>query len=702
MSTSPVVSRATRLGAVITALALAAALLVVGDSGPIAGVHAAADTDVANAGTQVDLPDDVDDVQPDSHGGTDSTSASAQAGASGREHPGQGRDRGNGPPDHAPGPPDRNGNGDDPEPRQGPTDYIAMAERGELSPERFGDDDIETVVEHVELHDGEQMYVEITRPTDEALADLGEDDILRDGLPVILKAGPYQGTLLDRRGWRIFPDPRDEEGEPVGLTGYFPKHGYAVVIADLRGTGRSSGCLDHLGPNDAKDLVTIVEHLADARWSNDRVGMTGHSYVGSTPSVAAAQAPEGLKTIVPSAGLASMYDHQFHAGVKWFLQWAGPQWTYSALTLTRELPVEVDTIALGRTGDNFPTDNPEQLGCGLTTSAYTAGHGQATGQYQAWHAQRDWREGATDADIPIFMVHGINDNAARIPAAEWFFGDRLGRQGDKVWLSQHDHGSANVTTCEDADADIGHPTCRFDQWTYALHAWFDHHLMQTGVDTGAPVELFLDDDEAWTAEVWDAPEGTLTLYPDASDMSLSDSPPEQDASESWLAYGHQFFDPSQGYVADGSSIEFSMGPLDDDLLFVGPPPRLRLDLSVTTSQLLNVVAVLERQTPDGERRPVNHCAINPHLRHGLATPAPIVPGEVMELDLQCFTIGHKVEAGDELFLSVRTWSNHHVADASTDPQLTLHTGPDASSYSLPLVPDATVHEDVEVHENGDD
>jgi uncharacterized protein len=688
MSTSPAAVRAIRLGAVLAALALAAALLVAGDAEPVAGVPAAADAqgEASDEGTQ---------STPTTH-----------AGASGREHPGRGRS--NAPPDHVPGPPDRDRDdesddeeGDEPQPREpGPTDYIAMAERGELSPERFSDDEIETVVEHVELHDGEQMYVEITRPTDEALASLEDEDILADGLPVILKAGPYQGTLLDRRGWRIFPDPRDEDGEPVGLTGYFPKHGYAVAVADLRGTGRSSGCLDHLGPDDAKDLTTIVDHLADADWSNDRVGMTGHSYVGSTPSIAAAQAPEGLKTIVPSAGLASMYDHQFHAGVKWFLQWAGPQWTYAALTLTRELPIEADTIALGRTGDNFPTDNPDQLGCGLTTSAYTAGHGQATGQYQAWHAQRDWREGAAAADIPIFMVHGINDNAARIPAAEWFFGERLGREGDKVWLSQHDHGSANATTCEDADG-YGHPTCRFDQWTYALHAWFDHHLMQTGVDTGAPVELFLDDGEAWAAEVWDAPDGALTLYPDASDMSLGFEPPAEDASESWLAYGHQFFDPQQGYVANGSSIEFSTGELEDDVLLVGPPPRLRLDLSVTTSQLLNVVAVLERQTPDGERRPVNHCAINPHLRHGLSTPAPIVPGEAMELDLQCFTIGHKVEAGDELVLSVRTWSDHHVADASTDPQLTLHTGPDASSYTLPVVPDATVYEDVEVHQHAD-
>ena len=64
--------------------------------------------------------------------------------------------------------------------------------------------------------------------------------------------------------------------------------------------------------------------------------MTGHSYVGSTPSVAAAQNPDGLKTIVPSAGLASMYHHQFQAGVPYMLQWTGVQWSYNYLTVAAE------------------------------------------------------------------------------------------------------------------------------------------------------------------------------------------------------------------------------------------------------------------------------------------------------------------------------------------------------------------------------
>jgi len=53
---------------------------------------------------------------------------------------------------------------------------------------------------------------------------------------VILEASPYHGTLADRDGTRILPDPRGRDGKSIGLTGYFAPRGYAVVMVDLRGT----------------------------------------------------------------------------------------------------------------------------------------------------------------------------------------------------------------------------------------------------------------------------------------------------------------------------------------------------------------------------------------------------------------------------------------------------------------------------------
>jgi len=564
-----------------------------------------------------------------------------------------------------------------------PTDYIAKAKT--LSQPKYG-----TARQAVQVpmkHDGTHLYVEIVRP-----------DPKKHGngpWPVIMEASPYHGTLADRDGTRIFPDPAvppknaDEEEKKLGLTGYFGPRGYAVVMVDLRGTGRSEGCLDHLGPNDAKDLKEIIEWAAAQKWSNGKVGLTGHSYVGSTPSIAAAQNPKGLATIVPSAGLSSMYDHQFHNGVPWFLQWAGPQWSYEALAIARDVPLPegfrdpVLEAAWGDNADNAP--NPD-LGCGLPNSALTAGPGQTYGQYDGWHAERDWREGSTAANVPIFMVHGVNDNAARIPSSDWFFGRRFDHTGDKVWLGQWDHGSTDNTTCSEP-----HPNCRFDQWQYALHAWFDKHLMGRDVDTGPPVETFLNGEKAWTASSWSKPPAALTLYPDATTEALGPSRPGEDGSAG-------FFTVSSGPTTSEGSVEFKSAPLKADRVFVGIP-SLRLQAAQSTSQALNLVATLYREDAEGERHPMTHCAMQTLLRESLEEPSPVSPGEVMDLRPGCFTMAHRVPAGDRMVLEVDTSSPHHVSMHSTDAQVEIFTGPDSTRLALPLAPHDKVYEDVQLHED---
>ncbi|HEX4901660.1 MAG TPA: CocE/NonD family hydrolase, partial [Acidimicrobiales bacterium] len=599
-------------------------------------------------------------------------------------------------PDHAgPGSGDGDGGADDGgdgDASVAPFDYIAQAPR--LSQPVHAD--VVTEVLELPAHDGETLYLEITRPAG-------------DGpFPVILEASPYHGTAADRAGTRMFPDPTGEDGELLGLTGYFAPRGYAVAMMDLRGTGRSTGCLDHLASNDAADLTLAIEHLASVPWSNGRVGMTGHSYVGSTPAVAAAQSPDGLVTIAPSAGLASMYDHQFHNGVPWNLQWIGPMVAYEGLAIERDLPPGTPAIPLigsGNPGDNWTYrggPNP-QFGCGLASSAALAGPGQVTGQYEAWHAARDWREGAAAADIPVFMIHGVHDNAARIPASEWFFGGRFDREGDKVWIGQWDHGSTNGRCGDPTGARVAHPTCRFEQFQYALHAWFDHHLMQLDVETGPAVEAFLNGEDAvdvtqvvdpesldskvYATDAWRAPEQHLTLHPDASTMTLGTEPPTEAGSAS-------FQTGLEAVLADvgRGTATFTGEPVAEDTLVLGVSD-LTLHASVT-SPLTHLVASLWRVDADGEREPVDFCAIQPGLRDGVDQLAPVVPGEVMALDLQCFTVAQWIPAGQHLELDISTGSQHHASFGGTG-QVTVHTGPDlASAWSAPRIGEFTLHDDV--------
>jgi uncharacterized protein len=579
-----------------------------------------------------------------------------------------------------------------------PADFIAAKDT--LSQPTFP----KTVTEktRVTLFDGETMYVEVTRP-DPAV--YGEQK-----LPVILEASPYHGANGTRIGDRVFSDPVGPDGKKLGLTGYFAPRGYAVVMADLRGTGRSTGCLDHLGPKDAKDLKTIVEWSASQAWSNGKVGMAGHSYVGATQIVALAQRPKGLATIVPSAGLASMYDHQFQKGVPYNLQWVGPMVAYEWLAAIRDLPPGINNAPVlgGSSGDNFGSGPNAQTGCGATQSAALAGPGEVTGEYELWHAQRDWRQAAADADIPVFMVHGVNDNAARIPAAEWFFTERYGRPGDKVWLGQWDHGGSTNTRCGDANSvRTAHVTCRFAQWQYALHAWFDKHLKGMDVDTGPAVEVFLNGEEAAnvfavadpeqvngkvvTADAWERATTFSNLYLDASDNSLDTTPPTTAASKSFSSAA----DAVLASAGDGK-LTFTSQPVAQDTVFLGMP-RMNLNASIAQA-FAHLSVTLWRVDESGGRELMNVCAIQPQLRNGIHNVAPVVPGQEMELPMQCFTMAHWVPAGNTLVAEVATGISQHHATFGSVPQVTVYTGPGKSTYELPVAVGAVLQDDVPLRE----
>ncbi len=536
-------------------------------------------------------------------------------------------------------------------------DYTKVAG---LSKPTFGK--VEKTELTVPAHDGKELYLEVTKPTG------------KGRFPVILEASPYHGPMGDRDGTRILPDPKDSDGKSLGLTGFFAPRGYAVVMMDLRGTGRSQGCLDHLGPNDAKDLKTVVEWAASQPWSNGKVGMTGHSYVGSTPSVAAAQNPRGLATIVPSAGLASMYDHQFQGGVPFNLQYSGPQWAYELIALNRSLPPGINTVLAGTTGDNFGND-PQETGCGLQSSALLAGSGQVTGQYEAWHAARDHSAGATASKVPAFLVHGVNDNAARVTAADWFM-DRGARKGDKAWIGQWDHGSGFA------------PTRRGIQWPFALLGWFDKHLKGKKVDTGPAAEVFLNDAatladaktdagerEVLVAKGFPVAKPSLRMFPSA-DGTLGTGKP----SEGSLAFAG---DPRGMQNQATGNVSFATAPVTRDLVMAGVP-ELTLVASVTSPQVHLIANLLDR-SPDGSTRRISQFALNPMLREGVDTVTPVVPGEAMTMTLPAMAMGHRLAKGHSLVLEIKTSDPDKVALTSVDPRITVFTGPEGTSLALPVV-----------------
>ena len=92
---------------------------------------------------------------------------------------------------------------------------------------------------------------------------------------------------------------------------WFARHGYHVVIQDVRGRGESEGDFYPFrteGKDGAETIAWLRKHPA----CNGRIGMYGFSYQGSTQLLAAAENPEGLVCIAPHMTAADLYHGWFY------------------------------------------------------------------------------------------------------------------------------------------------------------------------------------------------------------------------------------------------------------------------------------------------------------------------------------------------------------------------------------------------------
>lgn len=84
-------------------------------------------------------------------------------------------------------------------------------------------------------------------------------------------------------------------------------HGYAFIIADMRGTGASFGSQMPMMPQLGKDGKEMVDWIARQDWCDGNVGMMGPSYLGWAQFLTAGQQPKALKCIIPEVMGFDMY-----------------------------------------------------------------------------------------------------------------------------------------------------------------------------------------------------------------------------------------------------------------------------------------------------------------------------------------------------------------------------------------------------------
>jgi len=129
----------------------------------------------------------------------------------------------------------------------------------------------------VQMRDGISIAVDIYHP-------------LREGaFPTLYAAGPFphSSAMLENT---------DSDAGPLA---WFINQGYAVVVANVRGTGRSEGEYSFLALEEQQDHYEIIEWIAEQPWSNGQVAGTGAGYYGTSQWHMAIQGPPSLECIAP-------------------------------------------------------------------------------------------------------------------------------------------------------------------------------------------------------------------------------------------------------------------------------------------------------------------------------------------------------------------------------------------------------------------
>lgn len=497
---------------------------------------------------------------------------------------------------------------------------------------------------------GVQLYVELFLPEG-------------DGpWPTILENSPYYATRANGN--------TEDLGVDDGTTGlverYVPK-GYAVVLAHVRGTGNSEGCMDMMGPLEQQDAHDVVEWIAQQDWSDGKVGMHGVSYVGTTPHMAAIHAPEHLETIVTIAGVTNQWRNVYNNGVPY--QGRHYPLTYEAISGTPP-PTHVTEGPAWALAAASGACVPQEQAAAMAPGTYEKG------VYTEYWDERNLTKGAQDVRASMLYSQGFIDRAVNpSEAIHWFNEVNTEKKG---FFHQAGHT---------------YPP-REDYFTFEL-AWFDHYLKgkDTGVLESATVEVITNRDTIRVDETW-PPQNTTGKRYFLGAGTLSEENPDE-GSETYLA------DQWRSLVLAGDGpvdqwptnrLEYVSEPLQEELFMAGAATfHLQASVDAQNTYFLSDLYLVR----DGQWEWLAAGWMNAHLRDGFDRSAPLDPGMRHAFTFAFEPRDWVFEQGDQIGLRI-VGNDNRVgpidAAEAFQTENTVYYGEEGSWIEIPLVDDPQEHE----------
>ncbi|MBS9376429.1 CocE/NonD family hydrolase [Rhodococcus sp. B50] len=302
--------------------------------------------------------------------------------------------------------------------------------------------------------------------------------------------------------------------------------GYAVVIQDCRGTGRSDG---EFFPHAAEraDGEDTIAWIAEQPWSDGTVGMTGTSYMGMVQWEAAGANPPALKAIAPCFATLDKYRTPWYSTggalslglVHW---WSAMMYAGDAKRSLAQGTGTVEQLMGLGAAVLYPEPMNEVLPIGDVP--ILAGYGKWWNDFLAhpahdefWQAF-DLRPALPDVTVPALHIGGWYDIAIGaalrdFAAARRNAGTEEARAEQRLVIGPWDHTSTAGTYPDRSFGPMA--TARAVRLTNLQIKFFDRWVRgdTTALDGIAPVQIFVMGIDRWRDEqAWPLPDTRWTDF----------------------------------------------------------------------------------------------------------------------------------------------------------------------------------------------
>lgn len=488
-------------------------------------------------------------------------------------------------------------------------------------------------------------------------------------VPAILEYIPYRKRDVTRQ--------RDDMVQT-----YIAGHGYAVIRADIRGSGDSEGILtDEYVLQEQEDGLEILNWIASQPWCDGNLGMIGISWGGFNGLQIAARQPEGLKAIISVCSTDDRYADDVHYMGGCLLgdnlSWASVMFSFNSTPPDPEIA--------GNKWREMWFQRLEHSGLWVDT----------------WlrHQHRDdyWKHGSVCEDYSsikaaVMAVSGWADgySNAVFRMMENLESPRKGLVGP--WSHKYPH--------------VGEPGPAIG-WLQECLRWWDYWLKdkENGIMDEPMLRAYMQDSIApsskiefrpgrWVGEKsWPSPKIESTVLHLTSGSLTSEKPSgkgEKCPVESplrtglyagkWCSYSAPPDLPNDQREDDGGAIVFDTEPLTEPMEILGAPVA---EFEVESDQPEGMVAVrLSDVLPNQEVRRVTYGLLNLTHHSSHEHPEALVPGRRYKIRVKLNDVAEQFPEGHRIRLSVSSVYWPLAWPSSKRSKITVHTA--GSKLILPV------------------